>query len=214
MADLPFFQDHPYRDLFIMVLLEEAGVYFPIPGDAILLFFGVSSRDGTVGFLETLIVVCIASAIGASILYFLSGWLGKWVLENYAHFLKYIHITQAGIDRMEKWMQHYGGLALVFARVIPGLRIIGTVAAGVLGVPYHVFLASTLTGTVIWVTVLFWTGSFVGKKYGSQINTALDNHWLLGLAAIIGVVAWVLMLRFVVPKIEKERKQGRLQFKK
>jgi membrane protein DedA with SNARE-associated domain len=204
---IPFFQLHPYSSLFVMILIEELGVFLPFPGDTAILLFGVWSRQGRVDFITTLIMVCVATFIGASILYIVSRWLGKILMERYSHVLRYFHITQDNIDLIERWMAKYGWTALIIARVTPGLRIVGTVAAGVLGVPYRVFLPATMVGTVLWAATYYYLGSFLGKRYAEKIDTLISGHNFVLEVMIVGLVSWFLIAKFGVPLIRKQMKK-------
>jgi membrane protein DedA with SNARE-associated domain len=200
---IPFFQFHPYVTLFTMIVVEEAGVFLPFPGDAALLLFGVWSRQGRVDFVSTLLVVCAATLIGSSVLYFISRWLGRLLLDKYSHLLRYIHVTQNNIDLVERWMAKYGWATLVVARLTPGLRIVGTVAAGVLGVPFRTFLPATMVGTVLWTTLYYALGSLLGRRYAEQVDAMLANRWLVLEVMVLGIAVWFVMIKFGVPLIRK-----------
>lgn len=186
-----------------MILIEELGVFLPFPGDAALLLFGVWSRQGRVDFLTTLIMVCVATLVGASILYGVSRWVGRLLIEKYSHILRYFHITQENIDLIERWMARYGWAALIIARVTPGLRIVGTVGAGVLNVPYRIFLPATMAGTVLWTAIYYSLGSILGRRYADNIDTLLSNRNFLPEAMIVALVVWFVMAKFGVPLIRK-----------
>jgi membrane protein DedA with SNARE-associated domain len=200
---IPFFQLHPYSSLFVMILVEELGVFLPFPGDAALLLFGVWSRQGRVDFVTTLVMVCVATLVGATILYAASRWVGRLLLEKYTRILRFFHITQDNIDLIERWMAKYGWAALIIARVVPGLRIVGTVAAGVLGVPYRVFLPATMVGTVLWTVIYYSLGSILGRRYAGNIDLLLSNRNFLPEAMLVALLIWFLMAKFGIPAVKK-----------
>ena len=193
-----------------MILVEEIGVFLPLPGDAALLLFGVWSRQGRVDFISTLLVVCIATMIGATILYYVSRWVGKLLLTKYSGLLRYMHITQENIDMIEQWMDKYGTATLIIARLTPGLRIVGTVAAGVLGVPMRVFFPATLIGTVLWTSIYYSIGSLLGRKYAEQIDALLSNRLFIIELMLAGVVIWIIMAKFGLPIIKTRISKTRL----
>lgn len=203
---LPFFQSHPYSSLLVMIFVEELGIFLPFPGDAALVLFGVWSRQGLVNFLPTLLVVCLATALASSILFFVSRWLGKLLLSRYHKWLSYAHITQKNIDMVERWMAKYGGITLVVCRLTPGLRIVGTVAAGVLDVPYRVFISATMIGTVLWVAIYYSLGSLLGRRFADQIESVLNNRSHFVLLILIGAAAWLVLFKLVIPLLKKHAK--------
>jgi membrane protein DedA with SNARE-associated domain len=198
-----FFVAHPYTALFIMITVEEVGVFLPFPGDAALLLFGVWSQDNKVEFIPTLLIVCAATLVGATSLYYISRWLGTLLLERYPHWLRYMHITQDNIDMIERWMAKYGWATLVIARLTPGLRIVGTVAAGMLGVPLRVFLPATMVGTVLWTSIYYFAGSVLGRRYANQVDALLSNRWLVLEVMIVGIVVWLIIAKYGVPAFRR-----------
>jgi membrane protein DedA with SNARE-associated domain len=203
MHIVPFLQSHPYSSLLVMILVEELGVFLPFPGDTALLLFGVWSRQGKVDFLTTLAIVCLATLIGASILYYLSRWLGRMLLAKYSHQLRYMHITQGNIDLIERWMAKYGWATLIVARLTPGLRIVSTVSAGVLNVPFRTFLPATMVGTVLWTALYYFLGSFLGRRYADKINYLLSNRFFLIELMVVSLALWFIIAKYGIPLVRK-----------
>src|SRR5690606_28337271 len=117
-----------YSTLFLYVLIEEVGIFLPIPGDALLIYLGILSRQGYADFFLTLIIVCVATWIGTTFLYALSRMVGRPFLEKHEKILRYVHISPQNVANMEHYMMHYGTWIIIVARLTPGLRILGTIA--------------------------------------------------------------------------------------
>jgi membrane protein DedA with SNARE-associated domain len=185
-------EHYKYKALFVLILIEEAGAPLPVPGDALIAFFGVLSRKNQVTFGLTLATTVIASILGASLLYLICRRLGRPLIDQYGH---YLHISHAQIDNMQGWMGRYGAYAMIIARLTPFLRIIGTVAAGILEMPYKTFILSNIVGTILWTSLYYGLGAFLGKRYGELIDQILTHHFLI-LGGSIGFFGlWVFALR-------------------
>jgi len=201
MEFLFLLQAHIYTTLFIYILIEEIGVFLPIPGDAILVYLGILSRDGKSDFFITLAIVCIATWIGTTFLYTISRLVGRPFLERHQKILKFLHISPHNVSRMEHYMQHYGSWVIIIARLTPGLRIIGTVAAGLLNVSYKTFFVSTMAGTLLWTVIYFTIGSYLGKHYAEEVDKIFSNKLLLLSIFLIGILLWVIIFKLLGPKL-------------
>src|SRR5690606_12594248 len=126
MSVVDFIEQHMYPGLFGHIFIEELGIPLPIPGDALLLFLGIKSLDDhQASFALVLLISCLSTILGASILYYVARRLGRPLLIKYQRYLKYVHIAPEDIDTMEHYMKHYGTWVLIVSRLTPGLRILG-----------------------------------------------------------------------------------------
>ena len=185
-----------YSSLFILILIEEIGIPLPVPGDAFLVIFGVLSRSGQTEFLPTLLIILTASLVGGSVLYYLSFYFGRPLVEKYG---KYIHMSHSQLDHMEHWMGRYGWWTIFVARLIPTLRIGGSLVAGILQVRYRTYISATMAATIIWTAVYFSIGAYLGKHYGPFVNQLLSNHFFfLGLFFFF-LISGLIMVKVVIP---------------
>ena len=143
-----------YFGLFLILFIEEAGIPLPIPGD---LFIATAAALPNSNYFIIISTVVIATLAGSTILYTLSKKFGRLLLIKYG---KYIKITPEKVKRIEKWFEKYGGFAIVIGRLIPGLRTITPVAAGLFDVSYKTFWAYTAVASFIWGNIYFVVGKF------------------------------------------------------
>jgi membrane protein DedA with SNARE-associated domain len=200
---IPLLQTYPYESMFVIILIEEAGVWLPISGDNIVLFVGVLSKQGGIAFLPLLLSILAASLIGATFLYYISRWLGDYLLSHYQRQLQAVHITQERIARVELMLKKHSFLTIALVRLVPGLRIIGTIAAGGLHIPYPTFISATLLATVVWTAGYYYLGALLGRKFASEANLIISRPWLtIILAVLIGGV-WFVIFKYVAPAAQK-----------
>lgn len=207
MQVFEFLQEYLYIALFLYILIEEIGIFLPIPGDAVLIYLGILSRDGDADFLITLVITCLATWVGTTFLYTISRMVGRPFLENHQAILKLIHISPQNISNMEHYMLHYGTWVIIISRLTPGLRIIGTIAAGLLNVPYKNFFLSTMLGTVLWTGIYFGLGAYLGEHHARQVEMIFSNKLLLLAVFIMGVTLWACLFKLFGPRLHSHARK-------
>ena len=153
-----------YFGLFLILFIEEGGVPLPVPGD--IFIATVSALPKTNYFLIVFTVVS-ATLIGSTILFTLANKFGQKLLKKYG---KYIKITPEKIKKIDKWFEKYGGWAIVIGRLIPGLRIVTPIVAGLFGVSYKTFWVYTTIAAFIWTNIYFILGRFLGSILSAIIS--------------------------------------------
>src|SRR4051812_4423476 len=137
---LRFLDEHAQLALFVWLLLEEAGLPMPLPGDLIVLAAGARLAQGGTFWLIPLALVSIATMAGSTVLFWASRRGGRPLLARYG---RYLQLDANRLARSEAFLQRRGFFAVVVGRLTPGLRVATTVAAGAFGVPYRQFLPAS-----------------------------------------------------------------------
>ena len=152
---LNFYHAHQLPALFLLVLVEEAGIPIPIPGDTLVMIAGLQPARSLLYDVSVIAVASLAVFIGSSILYAAMRRGGRPFLQRYG---KYLHLHPDRLDRIERWFLKRGRMAIVLGRLIPGLRIPTTVIAGLSGLPYREYAQTCAVAAVLWSTVYFFLG--------------------------------------------------------
>jgi membrane protein DedA with SNARE-associated domain len=182
-----------------LVLIEEAGVPIPVPGDFMMLVLGVRARRGLVPLWQALVLLEVATVAGATILYALSRWAGRALVYRYGRFIR---LTPERLARAERWLQRHGFAAVVLGRLLPGLRIVTTVACGVLSVPLRTFLPAMACGALLYVAAY----TLLGYYFGPPVVDVLERAQLP-----LGVAGAMLVLALLVAWLVRARRALRLQ---
>src|SRR5215472_15486414 len=124
---------HPLLVIALVIGVEELGIPSPIPGDVLMLFAGVLVAQHRYPLWLVLAIEALATLAGASGLFFVSRRLGRPFALRYGRFL---HLTPERLTRVEGALHRHGARAVVAGRLIPSLRTVTPIAAGVLDVPY------------------------------------------------------------------------------
>src|SRR5438067_7413203 len=114
---LRFIQDWGEAAIFLVILLEESGLPLPLPGDLVLIWGGYRVALGQSNFVVVVLLVELASVLGASTLYWLASMGGRPLLIRYGRF---IHVDQARLLRAEAWVCRNATQAVVLGRIVPG----------------------------------------------------------------------------------------------
>jgi membrane protein DedA with SNARE-associated domain len=170
-----FLEQHGVLASFVVIFIEETGVPVPVPGDFLMLGVGVHARQSRVELWQALLVMELATLLGASILYVVAARGGRDLVYHYG---RYIHLTPARLDQAERWLTHHGAAAIVVGRLTPGLRMATVIASGVFGISPWRFLPSLAVGAFLYILGYTLLGYFVGPPI---LKTLEGVHLPLGL---------------------------------
>lgn len=185
-AILAFVAAHQYPGLFFFLLIEEAGVPLPLPGDTLIMYAGVQSRTGETIAALAILLVAAAATLGSSALYWLARRGGRPALARYGRFL---HLHPERVDRMEARFRHWGPWAIVFGRLIPGLRTPTSVMAGLFRVPYRIFAPCTALSALLWTLFYFYLGALFEPQWREAVTFVTgDLDAAVGLALGLGAL--------------------------
>jgi len=157
---------YSYLGLFFLILVEEAGVPLPIPGD---IFIAAAAALPKSNYFIIVAEVTAATLIGSTILFTVSQRVGSPLINKFG---KYIRFTPEKVKHVEKWFEKRGGAAITIGRLVPGLRTITPIVAGTFKVDYKTFWFYTAIAAFIWANIYFVIGKFFGG-----ILTFLASHY-------------------------------------
>jgi membrane protein DedA with SNARE-associated domain len=161
----------------------------PIPSELIQPLGGVLVQQGRLELVPVILVGTAGTVLGCWFWYGVGRWFGEERLIRWIG----LHGRRIGLDQEDLtasriWFARHG-LGLVFwGRLVPGIRTLISVPAGLEAMPMGLFLLATLAGSLLWVTVLTLLGRALGAGYGqvSQFTGPygqISRLLLLGLAA-------------------------------
>ncbi|MDQ6673759.1 MAG: DedA family protein [Chloroflexota bacterium] len=178
---------------FVLILIEEAGVPVPIPGDFLMLLLGVHARQGRVPLWQALLVMELATLVGATGLYLAASHGGRSLVYRYG---RYMHLTPERLARAERWLVRHGALAIVAGRLTPGLRMATVITCGVLGVPLHKFLPGLAVGSFLYILLYTLLGFFLGPPILLAVEGIHLPLGLLGsLVPLVVLLVWIVRAR-------------------
>jgi membrane protein DedA with SNARE-associated domain len=172
-----------YIGLMFLIALET--LVPPIPSELILPLAGYRSATGKFEFYLMVIAATAGSLLGSSIIYGIGRWAGDKRIEGWIdRYGKWLVITREDLAKSRRWFERYGTPAVIIARVIPGMRSIISLPAGLTGMPYGKFALLTVLGSAFWNIALIGAGYFLGNNW-DQVEVWLDPISPVIYAAII-----------------------------
>jgi membrane protein DedA with SNARE-associated domain len=182
LVDLIF--DWGYLGIFIMMAIESS--FIPFPSEIVLIPAGYLASQGEMSLGMIMTAALGGSMVGAFINYFLALTLGRKILQNYG---KYFFIKESALEKMDSYFEKHGHISTFIGRLIPGIRQLISIPAGLSRMNLGVFSLYTAMGAGIWALILTLLGYFIGENqelidiYLKQITMAV-----VGVLAIVGFV--------------------------
>ena len=176
--------------LGVAFLMALENLFPPIPSELILPFAGFLVGRGEIGFLPALVASTAGSLSGALILYALGRWEGRNLILRYG---RYLRVKEADLDHAEGWFDKYDEWVVLFGRMVPGVRSVVSIPAGMLRTPFLRFVLLTTAGSAAWNTLLLGAGWYLGENW-QQIEGfmgSLSNFVLVLVAvALVAAAIW------------------------
>ena len=167
-----------YAGIFVLMALEST--VLPVPSELVLIPAGYLAYQGKMNLILILLTSTVGSLFGAFVNYGLALWVGRPFLERYG---KYFFVRPALLHKTDAFFARHGAISTFTGRLIPGIRHLISLPAGLCRMKVMTFALYTGLGAGIWSIVLIALGYFIGD------NEALikDNLPLVTLAALIFV---------------------------
>jgi membrane protein DedA with SNARE-associated domain len=147
--------------LLIGLLMAMESSIIPLPSEFVIPPAAYLARaHGTYSLTGIVVAGTVGSWVGASIMYWASRLLGRPLLMRYG---RYVMITPEKIERAEVWAAHYGTMGVFISRLLPVIRHLIGIPAGVVRLNFAWYSLATVAGSALWCTVLVWLGVTAGQ---------------------------------------------------
>ena len=157
---LSLISDNLYPGVFLAALIET--VFPPIPSEAVFPLAGYLVLQNEMSFFHVIgvgIVGGCGATLGAFVIYLIALKLGRAGLLRY---IKYAKISESKVTKAEKWFEKYGDKSVIIGRVIPGIRELVSIPAGIFRMKPTKFLIYTFVGSCVWSVALTTVGYYFG----------------------------------------------------
>ena len=177
-----------YGGLALLMIAEN--VFPPIPSEVIMPLGGYLAHQGKLTFLGVIVAGTAGAVLGALPLYWLGRRIGEEKLRDFAdHHGRWLALSCGDIDRAMSWFERHGATAVLLGRLVPGVRSLISIPAGINQMNLGAFLAYTTLGSAVWTTVLAGAGYALGQQF-KQVGEWLDPvSWVVlgGIVVAYGV---------------------------
>jgi membrane protein DedA with SNARE-associated domain len=135
----------------------------------------------------------VGSWLGATVMYWAARWIGRPLLMRYG---RYVMITPEKIVRAEQWSSHYGMVGVFISRLLPVIRHLIGIPAGVVRMHFGWYSLATVVGSALWCTVLVWVGVTAGHdEQLMQGNLQRVTLWAGALLLFLGALYYFFVHR-------------------
>lgn len=170
-----------------LILLEAIGVPF-IPGEAALIAGAIYAGAGQLNIVAVGITGVVAAFAGSTIGYGIGRLGGRALVLRYG---RYVFVKEHHLDRAERTVDRFGGVIVVIARFIIGLRELIGIISGVTGMRPVTFATFNAIGAVAWVATWVSVGYLAGDHIGA-IYTDVTRYFIYVIIAVaVAIVAWI-----------------------
>ena len=181
-----------YPGIFLLMAMESSVI--PVPSELVMPPAGYLAQQGAMNIWLAILMGTVGSLVGAYANYFTAHYLGRPLVLKYG---KYVWITEEKFVKVEKFFLRHGEISTFIGRLLPVIRHLISIPAGIAGMNHLRFSLYTLVGAGIWCTILAWIGYFIGKE---QALIMKYSH-----QALIGVVLFSVVLIAVYVRQQRKR---------
>lgn len=159
-------QEWGYKGVFLLMALESSII--PVPSEIVMPPAAYWAAQGKMDFWGVVIAGTLGSYFGSAVSYGLARLVGKPFLERYG---KYILLSPAKINIAEAWVAQYGKMGIFLSRLLPVIRHLISLPAGILKMNFFHFSWTTLTGAFVWCWILSGFGKQVIGDQPDLLNS-------------------------------------------
>jgi membrane protein DedA with SNARE-associated domain len=199
--------EYGYAAITGLLMFGIAGL--PVPDETLLTFSGYLVFKTQLHLLPTMLAAFLGSAMGITLSYVLGRTFGYGLIHRYG---RYIHITDARLQKAHRWMEHAGAWALMFGYYLPGVRHLTAYAAGTSRLELRVFALFAYAGALLWSATFVVAGYWMGEEWSRIAGSLHTGAWIVTALFVAGVIIIIGMRRTVLR--QREGKQTRAGTKK
>ena len=179
--------------LIVLLMAIESSIV-PLPSELIIPPAIIAAqKSGNMTFLGVVIAGALGSWIGATVMYWASRWAGRPLVLRYG---KYFAISPAKVEQAEAWSARFGSFGIFASRLLPVVRHLIGIPAGIVRLSYLTFSVFTLIGSAVWCAVLCWVGIQAGKDEALMRG---ELHritiWAVGALVVLGAIYYFFVHR-------------------
>ena len=171
----------------------------PVPSEIVIPPAAFWASQGRMSFAGVILAGTFGSWLGSAITYWVSRWIGRAVILRWG---RIVFITPDGLDRAERFVERYEVGGVFFARLLPVIRHLISIPAGIARMSFGVFSLVTVFGAFIWCSVLAWFGARITAAHPDLMNdpealmrmVKQEGQWIVA-AVLVLCILYILVMR-------------------
>lgn len=190
----------------IVFAMFAENVFPPIPSEIIMPAAGFAASKGELNLVLVILAGTLGAVLGALPLYYLGRVFDKERLLTFTEkYGKYVFVKSCDVTAANDWFEKHGKLAVFFGRMVPGVRSLISIPAGMNNMPLLPFLVLTALGSSVWATVLTLAGYYLGQNYEVIQSILAPYSKGIGIAVVIIIIGWFIKNRLSNRKNNKNK---------
>ena len=192
---MQFILDWGYLGIFLMMALESTAL--PVPAEIVIPPAAYWAAQGRLSFAGVILAATAGSWFGSAVSYSIAWKFGRPLVDRYG---KYLFLKPEKIAKADQWFDAYGAGGIFVARLLPVIRHLISIPAGLFRMNFKWFSIMTIAGAAIFCSALAWFGAKVIGDRPELMNdpSAMSevlkekSHYLIGFALAIGALYWLM----------------------
>jgi len=199
-----------YGTILLLMLLESTVI--PVPSELVVApaAFHAASASGDLNVFLVILFATIGADMGASINYFVALYVGRPVIYKFANsrWGKLCLLNQKKVEKSERYFDDHGVMATLTGRLVPGIRHLISIPAGLARMNYWKFLLYTTIGAGVWHSILAALGWYLHSAVGDVSDEELSaiikqyNHYII--IGIVAIVAVAVIYYIIKSRLKKQ----------
>src|SRR6059036_3125930 len=179
--------------LIVLLMAIESSVV-PLPSELVIPPAAhLAHSKGNLSMAGIVVAGTLGSWLGATAMYWASRLAGRPLVMHYG---RYVFITREKVEGAERWASRFGSMGVFISRLLPVVRHLIGIHAGIVRMDYRLFSLYTLLGSAVWCAVLCWIGVKAGQDEALMKGELHRiSLWLIGAAAVLGSVYYFFVHR-------------------
>src|SRR5881398_2257684 len=174
----------------IIVLMAMESSIFPVPSEIVIPPAAFLAAQGKLSFTGVVLAGVLGSYLGSAITYWASRLIGRPIIAKYGRF---VLVTPKKLEQAEQWLARYEAGGVFFARLLPVVRHLISIPAGIVRMNFGLFSLVTTLGALVWCTVLTWFGAKITAAHPDLMNdpealvrmVKQEGQWIAGAALLL-----------------------------
>jgi membrane protein DedA with SNARE-associated domain len=186
----------------LAVALEN--LFPPLPSEVILPLAGFAAARGDFGLVAAIVFTTLGSVVGALALYGVGAVLGRDRMRALAGKLPLVKVRD--VDKAEEWFVRHGPKAVLIGRLVPVVRSLISVPAGVERMSVALFLPLTAVGSLLWNSLLILAGHQLGERW-HLVESSIGVFQKAVIVAAVAAVGWFVVVKLRARRSDTEKVQ-------
>jgi membrane protein DedA with SNARE-associated domain len=189
-----------YAGVFLLLFIEN--IFPPLPSEVVAPFCGYAAARGELGLPGVIVAAVLGSMAGQMPWYYAGRILGRdRVMALSARYGRWMTVQPHEVERVFRWFDRYGPTSVFFGRMVPAIRAVISIPAGIARMSLPTFLAWSLAGTTIWMGALAYAGYRLGQNY-KLVETYMGPGTKIVAALVVLIYVVRLGLSFRAPRTQ------------